>query len=50
MLDVTSATFFAGRMKGSRLLAQIGGGRRMTGDAGGSLDALCWRMARLAFL
>lgn len=50
MLDVTSATFFAGRMKSGRLLAQIGGGRRMAGDAGGRLDAFCWRMARLAFL
>jgi len=49
MLDVAAAAILNGRMKGGRLLAEIGGSRRVARDACGCLDAPRRRVAGLAF-
>lgn len=49
VLDMTSAAVLSISMEGSGLLAEIGGGGGVAGNAGGRFDASHGRVTRFAF-
>lgn len=50
MFEMTPSALFARRVERRRLLSQVRSGRRMAGDAGGSLDAPHRRVTSFAFV